>query len=60
MVSYKEPLLMYRDLGKGEFEKVSESLGPIFVRPIVGRGLATADFDNDGTNKIWAERLRVF
>ena len=47
-VSYKEPLLMYRNLGKGEFDKVSDSLGPDFVRPIVGRGLATADYDNDG------------
>jgi enediyne biosynthesis protein E4 len=47
-VAYKEPLLMFRNLGKGQFEKVSDSLGPDFVRPIVGRGLATADFDNDG------------
>jgi enediyne biosynthesis protein E4 len=47
-VTYKEPLLMFRNLGKGQFEKVSESLGPDFMRPIVGRGLATADYDNDG------------
>jgi enediyne biosynthesis protein E4 len=47
-VSYKEPLLMYRNLGKSEFDKVSDSLGPDFMRPIVGRGLATADYDNDG------------
>ncbi len=47
-VSYKEPLLMYRNLGKGEFDKVSDSLGSDFIRPIVGRGLATADYDNDG------------
>jgi hypothetical protein len=47
-VAYKEPLLMFRNLGKGHFEKVSDSLGPDFVRPIGGRGLATADYDNDG------------
>jgi hypothetical protein len=47
-VSYKEPVLMYRNLGKGEFDKVSDSLGPDFIHPIVGRGLATADYDNDG------------
>jgi hypothetical protein len=47
-VSYKEPMLMYRNLGKGEFDKVSDSLGSDFMRPIVGRGLATADYDNDG------------
>ena len=47
-VSYKEPLLMFHNLGKGHFEKSSESLGPDFMRPIAGRGLATADFNNDG------------
>ncbi len=39
---------MFRNLGKGQFEKVSESLGPDFMHPIAGRGLAIADFDNDG------------
>ena len=47
-VSYEEPLLMFRNVGKGQFDKVSDSLGPDFSRAIVGRGLATADFDNDG------------
>jgi enediyne biosynthesis protein E4 len=47
-VTYPEPLLMFRNSGKGMFKKVSESLGPDFVRPIVGRGIATADYDNDG------------
>src|ERR1700755_3276914 len=47
-VQYKEPLLMFRNLGKGQFEKVSDKLGPDFVRPIAGRGLATADFETDG------------
>lgn len=47
-VSYKEPKLMYRNLGRGKFAKVSSLLGPDFMRPTAGRGLATADFDNDG------------
>src|SRR5438445_661183 len=47
-VAYKEPLLMFRNLGKGIFDKASDSLGPDFARPIAGRGLATADYDNDG------------
>jgi hypothetical protein len=47
-ISYKEPMLMFHNLGKGHFEKTSESLGPDFMRPVAGRGLATADFDNDG------------
>ena len=47
-VTYKEPMLMFHNLGNGHFEKVSDSLGPDFVHPIAGRGLATADFLNDG------------
>jgi hypothetical protein len=47
-VSYKEPLLMYRNLGGGTFAKASDSLGLDFVRPVAGRGLATGDYDNDG------------
>jgi enediyne biosynthesis protein E4 len=47
-VSYKEPLLMFHNLGKGHFEKSSDSLGPDFILPVAGRGLATADFFNDG------------
>jgi len=47
-VTYKEPLLMFRNLGKGHFENVSSSLGPDFSRSIAGRGIATADYDNDG------------
>jgi len=48
LVSYKEPLLMFRNLGHGKFEKTSDSLGPDFNRAMAGRGLATADFFNDG------------
>jgi hypothetical protein len=48
LVSYREPMLMFRNLGQGKFDKVSETLGDDFNRPVVGRGLATADFFNDG------------
>jgi len=47
-VSYEEPKLMFRNLGEGKFAKVSDHLGPDFVRPTAGRGCAVADFDNDG------------
>ncbi len=47
-VNYPEPKLMFRNLGRGKFDKVSELLGPDFMRPTAGRGLAVADFDNDG------------
>jgi len=46
--TYPEPKLLFRNLGEGKFDKVSDQLGPDFVKPTVGRGLATADFDNDG------------
>ena len=48
LISYKEPLLMFHNLGNGHFEKSSDSLGADFNRPEAGRGLATADFNNDG------------
>ena len=52
-VSYKEPMLMFRNLGKGQFEKIPDgSLGKDFSVPIPGRGLATADFNNDGAMDI--------
>jgi hypothetical protein len=48
LVSYEEPLLMFHNLGHGKFEKSSDALGADFNHPVVGRGLATADFFNDG------------
>src|SRR5215471_10086074 len=52
-VSYQEPLLMFRNLGKGRFEKLPDgALGGDFSRPVAGRGLATADFNNDGAMDI--------
>jgi hypothetical protein len=48
-VTYKEPLLMFHNLGKGQFEKIPDgALGTDFSVPIAGRGIASADFDNDG------------
>ncbi len=39
---------MFRNLGSGIFENVSDQLGPDFLLPRVSRGAAIADFDNDG------------
>ena len=47
-VTWKEPKLMFRNLGGGKFAKVSEQLGSDFMKPTVARGSAVADFDNDG------------
>src|SRR6266852_4346624 len=41
--------MMFHNLGKGQFEKIPDgALGPDFNRPIAGRGIASADLDNDG------------
>jgi hypothetical protein len=47
-VAWEEPKLMSRNLGEGKFEKVSNQLGPDFIKPTAGRGSAVSDFDNDG------------
>src|SRR3954454_22240816 len=47
-VKYKEPPLMFRNLGKRRFENVSGSVGPAFGRTMVARGAAYGDFDKDG------------
>ncbi len=45
---YAEPKLMFRNLGHGIFENVSDRLGADFQLPRVSRGAAIGDFDNDG------------
>ncbi len=47
-VHYAEPKMMFRNLGKGIFENVSDRLGTDFLLPRVSRGAAVGDFDNDG------------
>jgi hypothetical protein len=47
-VTYAQPSLLFRNLGQGRFEEVGLKSGPPFAQPIVGRGLAWGDIDNDG------------
>ena len=47
-LKYAEPALVFRNQGKGLFENMSTKLGPALQRPVVGRGAAYVDFDNDG------------
>ena len=47
-VTFREPMLLFRNTGKG-FENVSAASGPVFSEPLSGRGLALGDFDNDGS-----------
>jgi enediyne biosynthesis protein E4 len=47
-VSYREPKVLYRNLGTGRFEDVSAKAGPAISAENVARGCAFGDFDNDG------------
>jgi hypothetical protein len=46
-VTYKEPLLLFRNDGKA-FKDVSGQSGPVFSKSFSARGLAIGDFNNDG------------
>jgi hypothetical protein len=45
---YRQPLLLLRNERGRRFPDVSATAGAAFQRPIVGRGLAAGDYDNDG------------
>jgi len=47
-VQFKEPPLLFHNVGQRRFENVSGSVGADFIRPIVARGAAYADIDHDG------------
>jgi enediyne biosynthesis protein E4 len=47
-VKYAESPQLFHNLGKNRFEEVTNKMGSAFSRPIVGRGAAYLDFDNDG------------
>jgi len=47
-VKYAMPPHLFRNMGKGNFEEVTKSLGAAFDTPRVARGAAYADVYNDG------------
>ena len=47
-IHYAEPLLLFRNRGNGKFEDMSQKVGPALEQPIVARGAAYGDFDDDG------------
>jgi hypothetical protein len=47
-VTYKQPRLLYRNLGNGRFQDVSAGAGPAITTANLGRGCAFGDLDNDG------------
>jgi hypothetical protein len=47
-VKYAMPPHLFRNLGMGKFEEVTQSMGAAFNAPRVGRGAAYGDINNDG------------
>ena len=47
-IKYAQPPHLFRNTGKGGFQAVTRSVGPAFGKPLVARGAANGDFDNDG------------
>jgi len=45
---FRQHVQVLRNQGKGTFQDVTAALGPDLQRKALGRGLAIADFDNDG------------
>lgn len=46
--TFKQPRLLYRNLGNGHFQDLSKTSGPGLTEPLSGRGMAVADLWNDG------------
>jgi hypothetical protein len=47
-IKYAQPPHLFRNTGQGKFQEVTRSLGAAFIKPLVARGAAYGDFDNDG------------
>jgi hypothetical protein len=47
-VTYAQPPHLFRNLGSKKFEEASTRVGAAFSTPVVGRGAAYGDYDNDG------------
>jgi len=56
-LTYREPKILYRNLGNGRFEDVSARAGPAIGAENVGRGCAVGDVDNDGDLDILINNL---
>lgn len=46
--TFLQPLMLFHNEQGKHFEDLVPKLGPAVGKPILGRGLATGDFDNDG------------
>jgi enediyne biosynthesis protein E4 len=56
-LTYRQPKLLYRNLGNGRFADVSAAAGTAITSPNLGRGCAVGDLDNDGNVDIVINNL---
>jgi hypothetical protein len=47
-VTYAQPPHLFRNIGRGRFESATKGAGRALQEPIVARGAAYGDYDNDG------------
>jgi enediyne biosynthesis protein E4 len=47
-VSFAQPQHLFRNTGNGRFEEVTAKTGSALAKPMVARGAAWGDYDNDG------------
>jgi hypothetical protein len=50
--TYLQPTVLYRNLGNGRFQDITDEAGPAFKVPRPARGLAVGDLDGDGRQEI--------
>src|SRR4029079_18195223 len=56
---YKQRKIVYRNLGNGRFQDVSERLGPPVTTPAAARGAAFAELDNDGAMSVAGDNIHA-
>ncbi|MCB1019977.1 MAG: CRTAC1 family protein [Acidobacteria bacterium] len=49
---YRQPTILYRNLGEGRFADISSEAGPALTTPRPSRGVAAGDLDGDGRPEI--------
>lgn len=47
-LSYAQQCQIFGNIGTGQYRDLSETAGPFFKRPVVARGVAIGDYNNDG------------
>jgi hypothetical protein len=55
--TFREPRFLYWNQGNGKFKDVSDTSGPGLKEPMPGRGMAIADFWNDGRLSVVVNNL---